>query len=141
LYIVFIRNKKINIFTYQVVSRACNRSLYQEFESITFWWENWLRVCYVRPSFNQLSSCSSFHPYFFCNLLEQNVFNIATLSFDDNKVLKVQLDMLIFVQVRRIKGYNFISLKTRHWLWKNNWEQKIFQGKLCCKSEFEGIRV
>jgi len=25
------------------------------------------------------------------------VFNIATLSFDDKKVLKVQLDMLIFV--------------------------------------------
>jgi len=25
------------------------------------------------------------------------MFNIATLSFDDNKVLKVQLDMLIFV--------------------------------------------
>jgi len=34
-------------------------------------------------------------------LLEQNVFNIATLSFNDNKVLKVQLDMLIFVQVWR----------------------------------------
>jgi len=32
-------------------------------------------------------------------VLEQNVFNIATLSFDDNNVLKVQLDMLIFVQV------------------------------------------
>jgi len=31
-------------------------------------------------------------------VLEQNVFNIA-LYFDDNKVLKVQLDMLIFVQV------------------------------------------
>jgi len=31
--------------------------------------------------------------------LEQNVFKIAILSFDDNKVLKVQLDMLIFVQV------------------------------------------
>jgi len=30
-------------------------------------------------------------------LLEQNVFNITTLSFDDNKVLKSQLDMLIFV--------------------------------------------
>lgn len=35
-------------------------------------------------------------------LLEQNVFNIVTLSFDDNKVLKVQLDKLIFVQVCRI---------------------------------------
>jgi len=33
--------------------------------------------------------------------LEQNVFNIATLSFDDNNVLKDQLDMLIFVQVCR----------------------------------------
>jgi len=32
---------------------------------------------------------------------EQNVFNIATLCFDDNKVLKVQLDMLIFVKVSR----------------------------------------
>jgi len=29
------------------------------------------------------------------------VFNIATLCFDDNNVLKVQLDMLIFVQVCR----------------------------------------
>ena len=34
-------------------------------------------------------------------MLEQNVFNIAALSFDDNKVLKSQLDMLIFVQVYR----------------------------------------
>jgi len=33
--------------------------------------------------------------------LEQNVFSIVTLSFDDNKVLKSQLDMLIFVQVCR----------------------------------------
>jgi hypothetical protein len=36
---------------------------------------------------------------FFLRMLEQNVFNIASLSFDDNKVLKVQLNMLIFVQV------------------------------------------
>jgi len=36
----------------------------------------------------------------FC-MLEQNVFNIKTLSFDDNKLLKSQLDMLIFVQVCR----------------------------------------
>jgi len=36
-------------------------------------------------------------------LLEQNVFNFATLCFDDNNVLKVQLDMLIFVQVWRNK--------------------------------------
>jgi len=34
-------------------------------------------------------------------LLEQNVFNIVTLSFDDNKVLKSQMDMLIFVPVCR----------------------------------------
>jgi len=33
--------------------------------------------------------------------LEQNVFNITTLRFDDNKVLKSQLNMLIFVQVCR----------------------------------------
>jgi len=33
--------------------------------------------------------------------LEQNVFNVTTLSFDDNKVLKIQLNMLIFVQVCR----------------------------------------
>jgi len=41
-------------------------------------------------------------------LLEQNVFNIATLSFDDNKVLKCQLVLLIFVQVCRtiVKNYN-----------------------------------
>jgi len=32
-------------------------------------------------------------------MLEQNVSNIVSLSFDDNKVLKVQLNMLIFVQV------------------------------------------
>jgi len=34
-------------------------------------------------------------------VLEKNVFNIATLSFDDNKVIKLILDMLIFVQVCR----------------------------------------
>jgi len=34
-------------------------------------------------------------------LLEQNVFNITTLSFDDSKVLKRQLYMLTFVQVCR----------------------------------------
>jgi len=32
-------------------------------------------------------------------MLEQNVCDIFTLSFDHNNVLKVQLDMLIFVQV------------------------------------------
>jgi len=32
-------------------------------------------------------------------LLKQNVFNIVTLSFDDNKKLKVQLDILVFVQM------------------------------------------
>ena len=31
--------------------------------------------------------------------MEQNVFNSTTLSFDDNKVFEIQLDMLIFVQV------------------------------------------
>jgi len=30
------------------------------------------------------------------------MFNIVTLSFDDNNVLKVQLDMLIFVQMCRM---------------------------------------
>jgi len=34
-------------------------------------------------------------------MLEQNVFNITTLSFDDNKILKCQLELLIFVQVCR----------------------------------------
>ena len=34
-------------------------------------------------------------------LLEQNVFNIASLSFDGNNVLKVQLDILIFIKVCR----------------------------------------
>jgi len=34
-------------------------------------------------------------------MLEQNVLNNTTLSFDDNKILKCQLDMLIFVQVSR----------------------------------------
>jgi len=35
-------------------------------------------------------------------VLEQNVFDNATLSFDDNKGIKIcQLDMLIFVQVCR----------------------------------------
>jgi hypothetical protein len=37
-------------------------------------------------------------------LLEQNVFNIITLRFDDNKVLKCQLDMLIFVQIEGEKN-------------------------------------
>jgi len=32
-------------------------------------------------------------------MFEQTMFNIVTLSFDDNKILKVQLDMLIFVQL------------------------------------------
>jgi len=34
-------------------------------------------------------------------MLEQNVFNNDSLSFDSNKVLKVQLDMLIFFQVHK----------------------------------------
>jgi len=33
------------------------------------------------------------------NMLEQNEFKQCLLGFDDSKVLKVQLDMLIFVQV------------------------------------------
>jgi len=34
-------------------------------------------------------------------MLEQNVFNVVTLSFDDYNVLKFHLDMLIIVQVCR----------------------------------------
>ena len=44
-------------------------------------------------------------------LLEQNEFKQCLLSFDDNKVLKVQQD------------------------------QRNFQGKLSCKLEFEEVRV
>ena len=36
-------------------------------------------------------------------LLEQNKFEQCLLSFDDSKVLKNQLDMLIFVQVYKTK--------------------------------------
>jgi len=32
-------------------------------------------------------------------MLEQNKFKQCLLSFDDNKILKDQLDMLIFIQV------------------------------------------
>jgi len=43
---------------------------------------------------------------------EQNVFNITTLSFDDNKVLKSQLDILIFVQVCRTIYKNLYVLNS-----------------------------
>jgi len=61
------------------------------------------------------------------DVLEQNVLNIATLSFDDNKVLKVQLDMLIFKQ----------SIGSE----RTNESRGIFKGSLCCKSESEDIRA
>jgi len=67
-------------------------------------------------------------------LLEQNVFNIITLSFDDNKVFKCQLERLIFVQVCRaiVKNYksSIGSEKTKE-------SKGIYKGSLCCKKESE----
>jgi len=54
-------------------------------------------------------------------LLEQNVFNIALKSFDDNKVLKnCQLDLLISVQVYRTIDKIFEIINK---FWKNKREQ------------------
>ena len=35
----------------------------------------------------------------------------------------------------------FICLKTKHWFWKNNLEQRNFQEKPSCKSESKEVRV
>jgi len=75
-------------------------------------------------------------------LLEQNVFNITTLSFDDNKVLKSQLDMLIFVQVWRTIDKIFISLKSKYWFWKNKRKQwKFTKEAYVARLSLKTIRV
>jgi len=51
-------------------------------------------------------------------MLEQNEFKQCLLRFDDNKVLKVQLDMLISVQVCRTIDKNL-----------NVWKQGIGSGR------------
>jgi len=56
-------------------------------------------------------------------VLEQNVFKITTLSFDDNKVLKSQLDMILFVQVCRTIYKKFML---RYWFWKNKKSNGIY---------------
>ena len=58
------------------------------------------------------------------------MFNITTLSFHDNKVLKCQLDMLIFVQVCRIVDTNLYSSIGSE---RTNESNEFFKGILCCK--------
>jgi len=65
-------------------------------------------------------------------MLEQNVFNITTLSFDDNMALKCQLYMLIFVQVRRTIVKNY---KSSIGFGRTNESNGIYKRSLCCKVE------
>jgi len=62
------------------------------------------------------------------------VFNITTLNFDDNKVLKCQLKLLIFVQVCKTTVKNYItsigSERTKE-------GKGIYKRSLCCKTESE----
>jgi len=62
------------------------------------------------------------------------VFNITTLSFDDNKVLKCQFVLLIFVHVCRtiVKNYksSIGSERTKE-------RKGIYKGSLCCSTESE----
>jgi len=57
---------------------------------------------------------------------------LQPLSFDDNKVLKCQLDMLIFVQVCRniVKNYKS-SIDSE----RTNESNGIYKRILCCKVE------
>jgi len=59
---------------------------------------------------------------------------LPPLSFDDNKVLKRQLDVLIFVQVCMTINKNLCqdigSGRTKE-------SNEIYKGSLCCKTESE----
>jgi len=50
--------------------------------------------------------------YYCCNKM---CLTLSPLSFDDKKVLKSQLDMLIFVQVCKTTYKKFICLKFKYW--------------------------
>ena len=67
-------------------------------------------------------------------LSEQNVFNITTLCFDDNRVLKCQLKLVIFVQVCRTIVKNY---KSRIRSERTKESKGIYKGSLCCKTESE----
>jgi len=75
-------------------------------------------------------------------VLEQNVFNIATLSFDDNKQgIKMSIgydNICLSVQDHRQK---LISLKLKYWFWKNKWEQWNLQKKLMLQDRVWRQRV
>ena len=68
-------------------------------------------------------------------MLEQNVFNITTFSFDDNKVLKSQLDMLIFVHVCRTINKNLYVLNSCIGSGRTKESNEINKGSLYCKTE------
>jgi len=64
-------------------------------------------------------------------MLEQNMFNLTTLSFDDNKILKCQLELLIFVQDHSQK---FISQEL---VLKEQKRANESTKEACCKTESE----
>jgi len=64
-------------------------------------------------------------------LLEQNVFNITTLSFDDNKVLKMSTGMLIFVQVCRTIDKNLSVFKSSIGSGRTNESNGIYKKEAC----------
>jgi len=76
-------------------------------------------------------------------LLEQNMFDNATLSFDDNKgIKKCQLNMLIFVQVCKTIDKNLRVSKSSIGYRRTNEEQwNLQKGSLCCKKAYEAIKV
>jgi len=60
-------------------------------------------------------------------MLEQNKFKQCLLSLDDNKILRYQLQMLIFVQVRRIIDKNYTMSYSCIGSKRTNIDQRIFK--------------
>jgi len=64
-------------------------------------------------------------------VLEQNVFNITTLSFDDNKQgIKMSIGYTNICSSVQDHRQKLISLKLKYWFWKNKWKQWNLQKKL-----------
>jgi len=63
---------------------------------------------------------------------------LSPLSFDDNKVLKSQLDMLIFVQVCMTINKKFINdIYSTIGSERTKESKGIYKGSLCCKTKSE----
>ena len=89
------------------------------------------KIC-MKLEFSKLGFIERNDEFVTCFCWNKMCLTLPPLSFDDNKVLKCQLDMLTFVQVCRTIVNNYMSIIGYG---RTNKSNGIYKRSLCCKVE------